>query len=94
MKKMYCDICGKEIKSGVQFLDASNKLFFTDMDDEPIEDVCDECYWMIYCCINMMKETGWKPDFHEKLKSESIWESDKAGYVLSDLQNKTGLKLF
>ena len=41
-----------------------------------------------------MKETGWKPDFHEKLDSESIWESDKAGYVMSDLQKKTGLKLF
>lgn len=94
MKVIHCDICGKEIKSDSPMTRIWNRDVFIDMDDNPIEDVCEECFKMIFCCINMMKETGWKPDFHEKLKSESIWESDKAGYVMSDLQEKTGLKLF
>lgn len=93
MKVIHCDICGKEIKK-LPEAEIWNKNVFTDMDDDPIEDVCEECFKMIYCCVNMMKETGWRPDFHEKLNSESIWESDKAGYVMSDLQSKTGLKLF
>lgn len=94
MKVIHCDICGKEVKSDSPIVDIWDKRVFIDMNDDPIEDVCKECFKMIYCCINMMKETGWKPDFHEKLNSESIHESDKAGYVLSGLQKKTGLKLF
>lgn len=93
MKVIHCDICGKEIRKHPE-VDILNKNIFIDMDDNPIEDVCEECFKWIYCCVIMMKETGWKPDFHEKLDSKNIWESDKAGYVMSDLQKKTGLKLF
>ena len=91
MKKTYCDICGKEAKSSMQMLDAFDKFFFSDMHDDPIEDVCEECYKMIYCCINMMKETKWRPDFHEVLESDSIHTRDMAGYRLSELEDKTGL---
>lgn len=94
MKVIHCDICGKEIKSNSLIVDIWDKRMFIDMEDNPIEDVCEECFKMIYCCINMMKKTGWRPDFHEKLDSESILESDMAGYALEDLEKKTGLKLF
>lgn len=94
MKVIHCDICGKEIKSDKFVGDIWNTNMFVDMDNDPIEDVCEECFKMIYCCVSMMKATGWRPDFHEKLNSESIWESDIAGYKLADLQEKTGLKLF
>lgn len=93
MKKILCDICGKEIKSDNPVVDIWNKNVFMDMFGDPIEDVCDECYKMIYCCINMMKEVGWKPDFHEKLKSESVFDSDKAGFILEELEDITKLKL-
>ena len=93
MKVVHCDICGKEIKK-LPEVDIWNKDVFTDMYDNPIEDVCEECFKWIYCCVIMMKETKWKPDFHEVLESVSIWERDIAGYKLSDLEDKTGLKLF
>ena len=94
MKVIHCDICGKEIKSDSPLTKIWDSELFIDRDHEYIEDVCEDCFKMILCCINMMKETGWRPDFHEKLNSENIWESDKAGYVLSDLEEKFGLKLF
>lgn len=94
MKVTRCDVCGKETKESFRLFDMFGNPFFKDLDDNPIEDMCEECFKWIRCCVIMMKETGWKPDFHEKLKSESIWESDKAGYTLEDLQKKTGLKLF
>lgn len=93
MKVVHCDICGKEIKKPSE-VEIWNKDVFTDMDDNPIEDVCEECFKMIYCCVNMMKETKWKPDFHEVLESGSIMSRDIAGYKLSDLEDKTELKLF
>ena len=93
MKKIHCDICGKEIKSDSPITKIWDSNLFIDIDDDYIEDVCEECFKMICCCINMMKETGWRPDFHEKLYSVSIWESDKAKFRLHDLQEKFGLKL-
>ncbi len=92
MKKIYCDICGKEIKSHEPKVDFWKEDIFYNLDDNPIEDVCNECFGMIYCCINMMKETKWKPDFHEVLKSDNIWKRDAAGYKLCDLEDRTGLK--
>lgn len=94
MKKSYCDICGKEIKELEPALLFWKKDMFCDLDDNWIEDICQECFWTLYYCVNMMKKTGWRPDFHEKLNSESIWESDIAGYTLSELKDKTGLKLY
>lgn len=94
MQKFYCDICGSEIdkkKSSVTYWD---KFLFRDLNEHPIEDICPECFWTLFCCVNMMKETGWRPDFHEKLNSESIWDRDRAGYALSKLEGKTGLKLW
>lgn len=92
MRKIHCDICGKEIKNSSPIVDVWNKDTFIDMDDNFIEDVCEECFKIIYCCINMMKETGWKPDFHEVLESDNVWTRDIAGYKLSDLEDKTGLR--
>lgn len=93
MKKIHCDICGKEIKSNNPITKVWDDKLFVDTDDNFIEDVCEECYKTILCCINMMKETGWKPDFHEVLKSDNFWESDKASFVLDDLRNKFNVKL-
>ena len=92
MKIIHCDICGKEVKSNSPIVDVWDKKVFIDMDDNPIEDVCEECFKILYCCINMMKETRWRPDFHEVLKSDNVWERDKAGYTLSDLEKQTNLK--
>lgn len=89
MKVVHCDICGKEIKNNSPW----TKESFCNMDGNLIEDVCDECYKWIYCCINMMKETGWRPDFHEKFAFNSTFGIEKTEYVLSDLENQTGLKL-
>ena len=96
MKKVYCDICGKEINKGneawvfgLNAKEGNPRVSF----DETIEDICEHCATIMHCCVSMMKLTGWEPDFHEKLKSDSMWESDKAGYVLSDLEDETGLKL-
>ena len=93
MKVIHCDICGKEIKSDSLIVDVWDKRLFIDTDQKPIEDVCEDCFKMIFCCVNMMKRTGWRPDFHEKLNSESIWESDTAAYTLEKLEEMTKLKL-
>ena len=88
MKKIHCDICGKEIKSDSSINKIWDSELFIDTDDEYIEDVCEECFKTILCCINMMKETKWKPDFHEVLKSDDIWEKDIAEYKLYNLKKK------
>ena len=54
MKVVHCDICGKEIKKPSE-VEIWNKDVFTDMDDNPIEDVCEECFKMIYCCVNILQ---------------------------------------
>ena len=94
MKVIHCDICGKEVKSSSPIVDIWNKNVFIDTDENYIEDVCEECFKYIYCCINMMKKTGWRPDFHEKLESGSVWERDMAAYALEKLEERTKLKLF
>ena len=94
MKVIHCDICGKEVKNNSPIVDIWDKHVFIDTDDNPIEDVCEECFKWIYCCINMMKKTGWRPDFHEKLESDSVCERDMAGYILEKLEDQTKLKLF
>lgn len=93
MKKTFCDICGKEVKELDTVMYAWPKDVFYDLNDYPIEDICPECFKMLCCCAVMMKETGWKPDFHEKLNSDSIWDQDHAAYTLSKLQDATDLKL-
>lgn len=92
MKVIHCDICGKEVKSDSPITRIWDRDVFIDMYDNPIEDVCEECFKMIYCCINMMKETGWRPDFHEVLESNNAWTREKAGNKLYDLKNKTRLE--
>ena len=91
MKVIHCDICGREIKKPAT-ADIWNTDLFTDMNERPIEDVCEECFKTIYCCVNMMKETKWKPDFHEVLESDSVWNREIAGFRLCELEDKTGLK--
>lgn len=92
MKKIHCDICGKEIKSDNPMNKIWNSELFIDTDDDYIEDVCEECFKVILCCINMMKETKWRPDFHEVLKSESLWDREVAEYKLYDLEKKFNVK--
>ena len=88
MKKIHCDICGKEIKSDNPINKIWDSELFVDTDNEYIEDVCEECFKIILCCINMMKYTKWKPDFHEVLKQDDIWKREMAGYKLCDLEKK------
>lgn len=102
MKKCFCDICGKEINNNKNYSLKINKkeYFFNnnivlkDKDDEKLnldyEDVCPECIAKFYACVTMMKEVNWCPDFHEKLESDSIYERDKAGYIISDIEELTG----
>lgn len=89
MKKTYCDICGKEIvKSnetwnyGLNASKGNSRVGF----NENIEEVCEKCATIIHCCVSMMKEVGWEPAFREKLESTNAYESDRAGYVLLDLE--------
>lgn len=93
MRKVFCDICGKEIEKG-KVETCWPRGVVTELHDYPIDDICLECSGVLYACLIMMKETGWRPDFHEKLNSESIFESDCAGYTLSKLEDRTKLKLF
>ena len=94
MKTIHCDICGKTIENNSPIVDIWRKDLFPDIDDNPIEDVCEECYKMIYCCINMMKETKWRPDFHEVLESDNAWTREKAEYKIATLKEITKLELF
>ena len=91
MKVIHCDVCGREIKR-LATADIWNTDVFTDIDNNPIEDVCEECFKTIYCCVNMMKKTKWKPDFHEVLEYGSIYKREIARYRLSELEDKTGLR--
>lgn len=90
MKKIFCDICGKEIKKSNETwkqelrANENNKRVSY---DETLEDVCESCATIIHCCVSMMKECGWQPDFHEVLESDNVWERDKAGYKLSELED-------
>ena len=92
MKVIHCDICKKEVKSDSPIAKIWNGQLFIDMDNKDIEDVCEECFKTIYCCINMMKETGWKPDFHEVLNQDNLWKRENAEYKLCKLEKQTGLK--
>ena len=56
MKKIHCDICGKEIKSDSPMNKIWDSELFFDTDEEYIEDVCEECFKVMLCCINMMKK--------------------------------------
>lgn len=94
MKKTYCDICGNKIEEAdlEPFMLFWKKDLFYDRNDHAIEDICPECFWTLWVCLNMMKETRWKPDFHEKLRSEKIWDRDIAGCILCELEKKCGLE--
>lgn len=93
MKKIHCDICGKEIKSDSPMNKIWDSELFFDTDEEYIEDVCEECFKVMLCCINMMKKTKWRPDFHEVLEVDDIWKRDVAGYALSDIKDKFNVKI-
>ena len=92
MKKIHCDICGKEIKSDSPMNKIWDSELFIDTDDDYIEDVCEECFKVIISCINMMKYAKWRPDFHEVLKQDDIWKRDVAEYKLYDLERKFNVK--
>ena len=88
MKKIHCDICGKTIKSDSPMNKIWDSELFVNTDDEYIEDVCEECFKTILCCINMMKYAKWIPDFHEVLKQGDVWDRDVAGYALHNIEKK------
>ena len=92
MKKIHCDICGKEIKSDNPINKIWDSELFIDKDEDYIEDVCEECFKIMLCCINMMKYAKWKPDFHEVLESGDVWKRDIAGYTLSDIEEKFNIE--
>ena len=76
MKKVFCDICGKEIKpdneTWRQQLQANNgnpRISF----NESLGEICEGCAKKINFCVSMMKMHYWEPDFHElDLKKETL----------------------
>ena len=88
MRKIHCDICGKEIKSDSHMNKIWDSELFINTDDEYIEDVCEDCFKTMLGCINMMKYAKWRPDFHEVLKSDDAWKSDIADNALYEIEKK------
>lgn len=75
MKKIFCDICGKEIvKTNETWTyelsanEGNKRVSF----DKIIEDICEACATKIHCCVAMMKECNWEPDFHKTLDSNIL----------------------
>lgn len=67
MQKVYCNICGKEVRKinevwaiKLQTQDGNPRVSF----NTDITDVCESCATVLHCCISMMPK-GWIPDFHE-----------------------------
>lgn len=95
MKKIFCDICGKEIVNQNEtwkqelIANENNKRVSY---NKTLIDVCESCATVIHCCVSMMKECDWKPDFHEVLESDSVWEREKEEYKLSELEDVYGKK--
>ena len=90
MRRIFCDICGKEIvkpnetwQLGLMANEGNKRVSYNKI----LVDVCESCATTIHCCVSMMKECRWEPDFHEVLESDSVWERDKAGYKLSELED-------
>lgn len=94
MRKIYCDICGKEINvsngngiwnitlvTPLESLSNMNLQF-----NSPMEDICERCATVIHSCITMMGESGWEPDFHEVLDHGSMWDREKAADRLNRLE--------
>ena len=92
MRKVYCDICGKEIVDYNPVDFGSSDLFY-DINGRPIVDVCRQCFSTLYCCINMMKETGWRPYFVDAVVNRDPEKHKKALNTLHELEDRTGLKL-
>lgn len=93
MVKRICDICGKEIWPNEKVFYYGTDLMFDDIHGKPIVDVCIECHRKVYCCLNMMKETSWKPYFQDVLITNSLSRRMHAEYVLDKLEDRTGLDL-
>lgn len=94
MVKRICDICGKEIKPNEKAFYYGTDLMFDDVHGHPIVDVCIRCHHKVYCCINMMKETSWKPYFQDALIVNSLTRRMHAENVLNKLEERTGLDLY
>lgn len=68
MRKVYCDICGKEIirqrevwKHTLMAKEGNKRVSY----DEHIEDICEKCATIIHCCTSMMKR-GFEPEYKAK----------------------------
>lgn len=69
MKKVFCDICGKEIKPDnetwrqrLQANERNAKISF----NESLDEICEGCATKIHYCVSMMEMyNDWEPDFHE-----------------------------
>lgn len=95
MVKQFCDICGRETDEANKAIYYGTDLLFYDIHDRPIVDVCIKCHRTIYCCINMMKETSWKPYFQDAIGCEKTGlNSAPAKNVIDILQERTGLDLY
>lgn len=91
MRKIFCDICGKEIvksnetwKHELKANENNKRVSY----DRTLEDVCEYCATVVHCCMVMMKEYGWEPDFHEVLESDNLFKKESAEYRLSELKEK------
>lgn len=75
MTKVYCDICGKEVR-GVHetwtHVLTANKNNSRVSFDEVLPEICEHCATIIHCCISLMK-AGVEPNLEpmpEKMKEE------------------------
>lgn len=81
MRKVFCDICGKEIKPDnetwrqrLQANERNVKISF----NESLDEICEGCATKIHYCVSMMmKKHEWKPDFHELNEKREILQNRK-----------------
>ena len=89
-RKIFCDICGKEIvkiNEIWKYKLIANKNNERVSYNETLGEVCESCATIIHCCVSMMKECKWEPDFHEVLDQDDAWESETATYKLEEFKN-------
>lgn len=90
MKKIICDICGKEIKDNENWIVVLNRNENNSINkpDFKAEDICKKCAKNIYNCLRMMTECNWKPDFHEATESGDFINDEQCYFKLEKINEE------
>lgn len=90
MKKIICDICGKEIKDNENWIVVLNRNENNSINkpDFKAEDICKKCAKNIYNCLRMMTECNWKPDFHEAIESGDFLNDEQCYLKLEKINEE------